>query len=145
MSSYLETTFIFTNKGAENLTLNWTMVYGDSKDWVFLEPDNAPPSHECNPGIGWYTLDKSGFGPNETCTAKMRINAGVVNAVPFAPDKCSLLFSVNGSNVHLDIHSGGGIEKKGIHGPYPKAVEWDCKLHKVGEANYFNLKANPAG
>jgi hypothetical protein len=145
MSSYLSTTFVFKNTGAVNLHLSDAMVYADSNAWVSLKPDGAPPSYDCNVGIGWYSVSKPLFGPSETCTAEMRINAGVVNEVPFSSDKCSLLFRVNGSDVHLDIHANGGIAHKGIYGQDPKAVEWDCKLHKVGGANEFHLKGNPAG
>jgi hypothetical protein len=144
--SFLNTNFVFTNTGGEgNLSVNYAMVYASSDQWVVINPDGAPPSYDENVGIGWYTLGNSTFGPLDHCTAQMRIDAGVVNKVPFSSDKCSLLFNVNGSNIHLDIHSNGGIAKKGIYGPNPKAVDWNCKLDKVGGTNYFNLKANPAG
>ena len=90
----------------------------------------SPPQSLQNQGIGWLKITNDSFDLEKNCVVTLSIDPKIVNNVPVASDKASLLFSVNGSNLHIDIHSDGGMKSTGTFGN--KSVKFDSTFGKVG-------------
>ena len=109
-------------------------TYGNGNSWQVLA-EGVPPSSTNNPGIGNLTVTNKQLDISRNCVITLSIDAELVNKVPFASDKASLLFGVNGSNLHINIHKSGSMDVAGTFGN--KTVKFDCKLGHTGEINYI--------
>lgn len=136
MGGFQTTTFSFVNGSNAPLTFEAIMVYNSNNEWQQIVP--GTPSEPGNLGIMRPTISNPSM-PNggDTCTVTLDMNAEEINSSPYSSGGSSLLFSINGSNIHIDIHSNGQMESKGVFGVTPGAVNWSPNFGGVGEMNNF--------
>ncbi|MGR2663049.1 hypothetical protein ACUXVY_15815, partial [Chromobacterium haemolyticum] len=65
----------------------------------------------------------------------------IVNNVPYASDGASLIFGIDGSNAHINIHKDGSMSVAGIYGATPDIVKWEYEINKVGGESTFYCKS----
>lgn len=127
--SFQQTTFILSTTDNKPLHLSYVMTYGAEERWVSMSEDLPPQGLE-NQGIGWLKVVNETFDTGKNCVITLAIDPVIVNKVPYASDKASLLFSVNGSNLHINIHKDGSMDTTGTYGN--ETVHFDSDLGKVG-------------
>jgi len=124
-----KTLFVFSRKGNVPLRLENVMVYTNAGRWESMSSTYAP-----NTGISQLNVegvDSEGFF-REQCQVSLNIDPVLVNDNKYASDGASLLFNINGSNLHINIHKNGGMDKTDIYGSDPNAVSWTVNLGGVG-------------
>jgi hypothetical protein len=129
MSNFITTTFKFTTDEATALNITYVETYGADGQWRIM-PEGLKPQGLENQGIGWLNTAQSIISTGTNGVVTLKIDPEIVNNVPYASDKASLLIGVNGSNLHIDIHGGGGMKTTGTYGN--KSVEFDCDFNDVG-------------
>ncbi|CAM1340251.1 hypothetical protein [Tenacibaculum amylolyticum] len=130
MSNFLTTTFKFITKEKDSeFYISNVMTYGVD-GWVTMN-QNEPVQGMENQGIQYLNISSDKINLESNGVLHIQIDPKIVNQVPYASDKASLLISVNGSNLHIDIHSGGGMKSTGTYGN--KSVSFDCDFGDVGE------------
>lgn len=127
--AFQQTTFILSTIESKGLHLSYVMTYGADENWSCMN-EGLPPASLENQGIGWLKVANQTFDTSRNCIITLLIDSQMVNKVPYASDKASLLFSVNGSNLHINIHKDGKLDQTGTYGN--KTVKFDCKFGKVG-------------
>lgn len=138
MSESKSTNFIFHSKDGQQLSLNNISVYAVDKTWQTLS--DGDPKASQNSGIGNPSIQNPVFGGSLNCLVTLQIDSVLVNNVPYASDGASLLFNVNGSNIHVCIHKDGGMKSVGVYGQDSKAVSWDADFDDVGKTTNFVCK-----
>ncbi len=138
MANFKSTKFIFTTKQSEPLHITNVMTYGVD-GWEPLSV-GLPPQGMENQGIGWLDYYSKEISETSNGALSVMIDSEIVNNVPYASDKASLLISVDGSNLHIDIHKGGGMKATGTFGN--KSVKFDCDFNDTGEVSY--IECTPA-
>ena len=130
MANFLTTTFKFiTKKQDETFYIDYVMTYGVD-GWATLSP-NKPVQGMENQGIQYLNVSSDEISLSSNGVLSLQIDSKIVNQVPYASDKASLLIGINGSNLHIDIHSGGGMKSVGTYGN--KSVSFDCDFGDVGD------------
>ncbi|WP_156187926.1 hypothetical protein [Chromobacterium sp. LK11] len=137
-SSFLRTTFRFVSADGRSLNLGSVLVYSVEKEWTFL-PEGVGPSQ--NPGIGNLAIPSRQFGSSSNCIVTLDIDPVIVNNVPYASDGASLIFGIDGSNAHINIHKDGSMGVAGIYGATPDIVKWEYEINKVGGESTFYCKS----
>lgn len=124
-----KTKFCFVSEGDAPLRLLDVMVYTNANRWEAMSTTYAP-----NTGISGLEVLCPDFDAASIvkCEVVLDIDPALVNENKYASDGASLLFNVNGSNLHIDIHKEGGMECTGVYGADPRAVSWAVKLGSVG-------------
>lgn len=137
--SFKKTHFVFKTDEAESLHISYVMTYGLNKEWVELHEGGCThQSSYSNPGIKNLKIIDSVISMNKNGYLTVDIDPEVVNNVPYASDGASLLLSVNGSNLHINIHSGGGLKNTGTYGN--ESVKFDTDLKNVGETSIITCR-----
>jgi hypothetical protein len=131
-------TFRIVSKNGENLSLDYVLTYGIGDSWGDAWPDTC----NNNPGIQNVNVRNASFNGEVNCIVTMDINPEYVNQVPYASDKASLLFSINGSNLHIDIHKSGGMKVTDVYGSDPKAISWNASLKSIAVVNTIYVSSN---
>lgn len=129
MSSFQTTTFQFTTTDNTPLHITYVMTYGAHNEWVQMQ-EGQPVQGLQNQGMQYLNITSSTISQATNGLLTIQIDPKIVNDVPYASDKASLLISVNGSNLHIDIHSGGGMKSTGTYGN--ETVKFDTDFSDVG-------------
>lgn len=136
--SFTTATFRIVSKNGESLSLDSVRTYGIGDSWGGAWPSNS----NNNPGIQNVNVSNANFNGEVNCIVTMDINPEYVNQVPYASDNASLLFSINGSNLHINIHKSGSMDTTGVYGSHPDAINWDANLHCISDANTIFVRTN---
>lgn len=127
------TYFYFVREGNVPLRLRDVLVYTNADRWEPMSSSYAP-----NSGISHLVVVNPDFdsAPELKCVVEMDIDPVLVNENKYASDGASLLFNVNGSSLHINIHKNGSMDSTGIYGSDSHAVNWSIKqLGSVGTAS----------
>ncbi|WP_338523660.1 hypothetical protein NUH87_28710 [Pseudomonas batumici] len=124
-----KTSFGFIPYGDVPLRLIDVMVYTNANRWESMSSTHAP-----NTGMSRLKIFNPDFdaGSEIKCWVELDIDPILVNDNKYASDGASLLFNINGSNLHINIHKNGGMECTGVYGSDPRTVNWAVKLGSVG-------------
>ena len=138
MADFKSTTFQFTTTDETPLHISYVMTYGADDEWLPM-PENEPVQGLQNQGIQYLNIASRTISRAQNGLLTVQIDPELVNKVPYASDKASLLLSVNGSNLHIDIHKGGGMESTGTYGN--KSVMFETKFSDVGGLTVIQCQA----
>lgn len=138
MANFQNTTFQFTTTDEIPLHISYVMTYGVDDEWVQM-PENEPVQGFENQGIQFLNIASSIISRTTNGLLTIQIDPEIVNKVPFASDKASLILSVNGSNLHINIHKDGTMDSTGTFGN--ESVKFTPKFSRVGGLTVINCKA----
>ncbi|MGC0155710.1 hypothetical protein ACPRNU_24890 [Chromobacterium vaccinii] len=137
--SFSTSNFIFQSANGQPIQFGYVGVYTLNEDWEPLQVGGVSN----NPGIVNLRIANPNFGALNNCVVTLDIDPEYVNRVPYASDGASLLFSINGSNIHINIHSDGSMDVTNVYGSNPKAIGWGYSLGTIkngGAASVFTCK-----
>ncbi|MDD1016550.1 hypothetical protein [Pseudomonas rubra] len=133
----VRTSFNFLRQGDVPLRLENVLVYTNAGRWESMSSTYAP-----NTGMSRLTILGPDFDATSRakCLVELDIDPVLVNDNKYASDGASLLFNINGSNYHINIHKNGGMECTGVYGSDPGAVNWKGNLGAVGATSYITCE-----
>jgi hypothetical protein len=121
------TIFSLENTTDADITLDYVMAY-DGKNWQVVAHKTDPGGFNKYPNKGFHLISVSSFiiPKRGSVSVEVIFNTWLLYKIGRASDGAFLLFSINGSNLHVGLN-GEHLTNTGVYGSNPGAVKWDYK------------------